>query len=85
MPQRKLLVKIQGVRVLVFEEKPHPVKSNSITLPLALFDYKNGQWLLLFRGSNGSWQPLPGEPPGKSLDEQVEIMIADNYQVFWDQ
>lgn len=80
-----VVIEVRGKRVLLVEEKPHPVKAEQIRSPLALLDYKDDGWHLLFRGSQGSWQPLPNDCPEKSLSAKLQAILADDYGVFWRQ
>jgi hypothetical protein len=79
-----ILVEFHGFRVLLKELKPHPTKAESLRLPLALVDYSNDGWSLLFRGNAGQWQLLPGDEKG-SIEEKIQKIIDDSYGVFWRQ
>jgi hypothetical protein len=80
-----IIVETHGNRVLVIEEKPHPVKPECIRSPLALLDHQEDGWHLLFRSSQGGWQPLPNDYPTKSPSSKFEVLVSDDYGVFWRQ
>ena len=81
----QVVAEIHGRRVLLIELKPHPFKPESLRVPLALFDFVESHWVLLFRGSQGQWQTLPNDHLLSSFDAKVDAVLADDYRVFWRQ
>ena len=78
-------IDIMGTRVLIKEVTPHPTKPTVIKLPLALLDYVDEGWALLYRTGNGQWQGLPEPKRFETLDVQIQRFIDDDYKVFWRQ
>lgn len=76
---------VRGCRVLLIEKRPHPMKDQPVRLPMALLDFKDDLWHLLFRGSAGGWQPVPNDAPSISIQEKFDAIFDDVYRIFWRQ
>ncbi|WP_320822488.1 hypothetical protein [Reinekea sp.] len=79
---RQLVAQIEGCRLLINEFYPHPRNGTPITTPLALLDYQAGDWLLLLRGQNGTWQPLPGDAPERSIAKKIALICQNSHGLF---
>ncbi len=73
---------IKGTRVILVKTMPHPSGARTVKMPIALLDFKNQLWHLLFRDTQGGWQPLPASQPSKVVDEKIDDILQDDYGVF---
>lgn len=85
LPTLAVDIEIKGLRVLLIEKKPHPTKPQPLRIPLALMDFKDNAWHLLFRGSAGGWLMVPGDEPSLSIQEKFNAIVEDPYAIFWRQ
>ncbi|MDN3649202.1 hypothetical protein QWZ13_09790 [Reinekea marina] len=82
-PKGKVFIAtFKGARVLIQEQVPHPKNAKPLNLPYALLDYTDQGWQLLFRGTSGQWQLMPGDLPSAHIEEKLEQIRVDALGVF---
>ena len=84
--QIRLLYKIRGNDVVIYESRPHWQEKDTWTeTPIArcTYDPKTKTWMLYWQRANGIWMKHPDVKPAKDLKSLVPIIDNDPLQVFW--
>lgn len=79
---RRILVEIHGCRLLCLELLPHPTRHESLRTPFALLDFRDQRWHLLFRTTQGHWQPVPDDQPDLNISAKINGILDDPHQLF---
>ena len=80
----QIVAELHGHRILCLELLPHPAREGEVLRsPFALLDFYDQTWHLLFRTTQGHWQPVPDQVPDLNLSAKVQTIIDDPDHLFW--
>ena len=84
--QIKMLYRINGNNVIIFESRPHWQDESIWTeLPIAKMRFAPNEktWQLFWQRANGRWFKYPDFSPTKNLAELITEIDTDPNHVFW--
>ncbi|MFG1498073.1 DUF3024 domain-containing protein [Saccharospirillum sp. HFRX-1] len=71
--------------LVIQQTTPHPLTRETVTLPIALLNWREDRWRLYFRGTRGRWLRVPDSPELSRPEPLLDAVEDDQLGIFWRQ